>query len=892
MTAQASNTLVDGEADLKIDEATQLIESNLIDSAQAVSERLLCALEADSREETPTGLKAKLVYARGLELLNSDTLALPILLSVQTTSERTNEWRTYVGACRILARLYEKLLRAEDSRQQLLKAQEAIRVYELDDMHPHVAVRLASWHRVFGDPDSAAFYAQEVVTTSAHYNQKFVEAEGQLLMGIVTIADPLVAISHFEKSVNLYRSLGNYYYAAAMNLNIAQSYKRIERYTEAIAYADSAALISRLIAQEGMSYNEVSLDIDVLKDKSSIYHLSNQLDSAWHYLSLAYDKEFRYLKQRQTAQVVEISAKYNDEKNQVKLDEQAKLLKIEHQRRNLFIGTIFLILFISALLFYFNLRLRKANEETSRQAELLQQMDAAKSRFFTNISHELRTPLTLLLGPVKALLKENNLSEKQSSLLNVAERNGAQLNRLINEILDLRKLELGNMGLSLKPIRVSDFFLHYLNQFESLAEHQKVTYVINSTIDKAAVALLDREKCRQIIYNLLSNAFKFTPAGGSIQVDVGLYDGKLNFSVTDTGSGIHFADQPHVFERYFQTSQPDKPAEGGTGIGLALCREYLELFGGQIKVKSELGKGSSFRVSFPVAATFLPETEQVSSPQSEYTDSAVFTAATVTTQLDTPSFHKQAHLLLVEDNQELQDYLSLLLSPTYNLVTAANGQLAWDLLTKQENPLTVDLILSDLMMPVMDGYQLLEQLKNNDKTRHLPVIMLSARAEIEDRLKALRIGVDDYLAKPFDEEELLVRIKNLLANQAARKNMNKVISSTSIANISGEDQAWLGKFEAYVQANYASDILTIPDLAQAFSMSDSTLLRQLKRLTGLTTAKYLQEVRMDAARQLLENRTYRSVSQVATKVGYSDPRSFSRIFKSRFGKSPSDYLID
>ncbi len=229
----------------------------------------------------------------------------------------------------------------------------------------------------------------------------------------------------------------------------------------------------------------------------------------------------------------------------------------------------------------------------------------------------------------------------------------------------------------------------------------------------------------------------------------------------------------------------------------------------------------------------------------------------------------------------------LILSEKYHVLTAGNGQEALQkLVSSPTGRVGVGAILSDLMMPVMDGFQLLEALKSDDATRHIPVIMLTARAEARDKLKALRIGVDDYITKPFDEEELMVRIENLLNNQAAR--FQDMPEEAAAPALTEADREWLGRFEAFVQKNLSNSILSIPVLADEFAMSESTLLRQLKRLTGLTPVQYLQEVRLDKARRSLEDRTYDSVARVAAAAGYSDARSFSRIFKLRFGKAPSE----
>jgi signal transduction histidine kinase/DNA-binding response OmpR family regulator len=578
------------------------------------------------------------------------------------------------------------------------------------------------------------------------------------------------------------------------------------------------------------------------------------------------------------------------EKKNQKLELQLKKIQL----RNILIIMV-LVLLLAAGLFVGLRKQRKGKQELATQNALIQQqseqlknLDAAKSRFFANVSHELRTPLTLLLGPIKTLLKENQLTEKQTRLLQTANQSGKQLEQLVNEILDLQKLEMGKMELNEKPTPLSEFFGRYAAQFESLAHRKQIDYSVATTVGNEVLANIDQEKCRQIIYNLLSNAFKFTPEGGRIKVSLSFHNDTLQLEVADNGPGIHPDDLPHVFNRFFQTTRPDKPAEGGTGIGLALCHEYAHLFGGKIEVESTLGIGSVFRAVFPIVLSNEPLTQLPPNDHSLPTAHRPLPTANCTPHTDKPT------ILVVEDNPELQDYIRLILEEKYHVLTADNGQVALNRLlhTASRRPPTAycQLILSDLMMPVMDGYQLLEKLKSSDATRHIPVIMLTARAEARDKLRALRIGVDDYLTKPFDEEELLVRIENLLRNYAARQAAmaEEPAPENAAPFLATADREWQERFEAHVQQHLSSDILSVPMLAQEFAMSESTLLRQVTRFTGLSPKQYLQEVRLHAAREMLENKTYSSVSQVAAKVGYTDARTFSRSFQQRFGKLPSE----
>lgn len=551
-------------------------------------------------------------------------------------------------------------------------------------------------------------------------------------------------------------------------------------------------------------------------------------------------------------------------------------------------------------------KLTRQNELIQLQAEQLKNLDAAKSRFFANISHELRTPLTLLLGPIYTLQKEKDLNDRQKSLLKMARKSGQQLSQLINDILDLRKLEIGKLSIQAQAAPLASFFRRSLAQFESLGERKNLIFHYQVNIHEDLIANFDAEKFRQILHNLLSNAFKFTTENQKIEVKIYLQDEQLCIKVADTGQGIPEDDLPHLFDRYFQSYQSNKPAQGGSGIGLALCKEYAEFLGGSIKVESKLGEGSVFTVILPIERYEASSAEQDKLPESlpdeefqttrESLDSG---SSVLLSGIRTPRKADQhpdkPRILVVEDNLDLQEYISLILSDKYKIITADNGRQALDFLNEQALSAkggadNIQLILSDLMMPVMDGFQLLEQLKTTETTRHIPVIMLTARADIQDKLRALRIGVDDYLLKPFEEEELQLRIENLLKNQQVRQQelTNENPQTEEKAVFSEQDQEWLTFFEEYVEQNISSSLLNIPNLSHEFAMSESTLLRQLKRLTGLTPAKYLQEVRLNKARKKLERESNTSISQLAQEVGYADARSFSRSFKKRFGKLPSE----
>lgn len=521
------------------------------------------------------------------------------------------------------------------------------------------------------------------------------------------------------------------------------------------------------------------------------------------------------------------------------------------------------------------------------QKEELKSLDKLKTRFFANVSHELRTPLTLILGPLESLVNNSdNRSKKEQSFLQHMQRNSRKLLKLVNEILDLSKLESGNIVLKEQPVLLHSFLQPTVAQFSSFSDSKGIIFVTDLQIPSSLKVLLDGEKVESILQNYLSNAFKYTPSGGVVTLAVSEKEADLLIRVTDTGTGIPASELPHVFDRFYQTQSSGYAPQGGTGIGLSLVWEFAQLMGGKAWAESNPGDGSSFYVSLPKQivssdVTAVPEeTELISAAPLELPSRQVSAS------------DEEYHILVVEDSQDLRSYLQSILDESYRVTTVENGKEGWDFLmeNKASGGDLPNLIISDLMMPLMDGHELLSRSKMDPLISTIPFIMLTARADIGSKLEALRIGVDDYLTKPFLEAELLARASNLLANYQKRKSESQRIEFELPEGTAPREQSWLKRFEKYVQTHISSGQLTVTNLADEFAMSESTLLRQLKRLTGLSPKQYLQEIRLNLAWKLLEQEVFASVSEVASHVGYTRVQSFSRSFKERFGKSPSELI--
>lgn len=524
----------------------------------------------------------------------------------------------------------------------------------------------------------------------------------------------------------------------------------------------------------------------------------------------------------------------------------------------------------------------KDREVIRQQAEELRQLDELKSRFFANLSHELRTPLTLILSPLSQLLEKENRPALRP-LIELAHQQSRKILRLVNDIMDLARLESTTLEVRRAATPLLPLLKQLTSNFELHASREAIRLELDYGLAESLCLQLDAQKTETILYNYLANAIKFTPEGGLITLSARKVEDTLHFEVCDTGRGIPAADLPHIFERYYQ-SRVFKAVEGGSGLGLALSRELATLLGGKVWAESEAGAGSRLFLQLPWV-----EAEPANPLASGNSTGTNMSVAFVSPGDPRTSYR----VLIVEDHHDMRNYLLQLLSFHFEVEAVSNGQAALSYLEQSAAP--PDLILSDVMMPEMDGYELLHHLKQSDAFSHIPVVMLTARSAMADRLKALRIGVDDYLTKPFVEEELLTRIRNLLRHATMRlpEQEEDTLSDNRTA-VAPEKatvrQVWLEKAETIVRTHLSEQQFSVDFVAAQMGLSRHTLNRKLRQHTGLTTSQYIQEVRLDYARKLLENSKVDSVTKLAEACGMRDPKYFSRLFKERFGQPPSYYL--
>ena len=527
---------------------------------------------------------------------------------------------------------------------------------------------------------------------------------------------------------------------------------------------------------------------------------------------------------------------------------------------------------------------KERTAEVQQQADKLRELDMFKSRFFINLTHEFRTPLTLILGPAERIHTQNP-DAKTRSETSLIIKSGKRLLKMINQLLDLSKLEAGKMEVTQSPQELINFLRSICGSFETLAREKQITLYFSSNIGKCT-ANVDRAKFENIFYNLISNALKFTTNGGSISVEL-IFSNDNTFSqlqarVTDTGIGISPKKLPFVFDRFFQVDSSDSRPHEGTGIGLALTKELVELLGGSIEVESVEGAGTT--VTLNLAIEILPE------QQSQ--ESAVSATNNVPKQRERRAaeipFLQSADsnlILIIEDNADLRAFIRSSLSGDYRVLEAENGEDGITLALEN----IPDLIITDLMMPGKDGYEVCTAIKSNEKTSHIPIIILTAKVDIASRITGLETGADAYLRKPFYEVELIAQIENLISlRQSLRK---KYIGSNlwlvQTSELPSMEQAFLAKVRSALEAHWSDETYNAERLGSDVGLSRTQFHRKLKALINQTPGDLIRTVRMDKAMELLQKNAG-SVAEVGYMVGYGNPANFSTSFARHFGFPPSD----
>ena len=591
----------------------------------------------------------------------------------------------------------------------------------------------------------------------------------------------------------------------------------------------------------------------------------------------------------------------------------------------LYVCFVLLIIFVAVYILFTIYRLK-------HEVSVEQQISDIKLRFFTNISHELRTPLTLIAGPVEQVLKNDKLPADAREQLVVVERNTNRMLRLVNQILDFRKIQNKKMKMQVQQLNVVAFVRKIMDNFESVAEEHNIDFLFQT--EKEALNLwVDADKFEKIVFNLLSNAFKYTPNGKMITVFIREDEGTVSVGVQDQGIGIAENKRKSLFVRFENLVDKNIFNQASSGIGLSLVKELVEMHKATISVDSRLGEGSCFKVDFlkgkehySSSVEFILEDSAAPLSMERIVDIANSSLQTEAAIVDAPDLEVSAAkeeagessskelMLLVEDNQELRSFLRSIFASTYRVVEASEGMEGWSKALKY----LPDIIISDVMMPEKDGIEMTRELRADMTTSHIPIILLTAKTTIESKLEGLEYGADDYITKPFSATYLQARVENLLMQRKKLQNFYRdslthvTVSETPVAQgetlaghasaepvssaaeepampeMSPNDRKFMDKLVDLMEKNMDNGELVVDDLVRELAVSRSVFFKKLKTLTGLAPVEFIKEMRIKRAAQLIETGEF-NMTQISYMVGINDPRYFSKCFKAQVGMTPTEY---
>ena len=552
-------------------------------------------------------------------------------------------------------------------------------------------------------------------------------------------------------------------------------------------------------------------------------------------------------------------------------------------RNSLGVISLLMIGFIalSIYAFYINRKMRQANRKLISLNAEMKEVTAQKLQFFTNVSHEVRTPLTLILAPLDRLIISLRESPYASDL-GLIQKNTNRLLRVINQILDFRKVEGKQEKLAVREIDLVPFVGEIKSYFDSMASVRAIAYTFTSSI-KQCTLWIDPDLLEKVFVNLLSNAFKFTPEGGSVRIELTEEEDRVFIQVIDTGSGIQPGNLPHLFDRFYTEDR-----SMGTGIGLHLVKEYIHMHGGEIRVESEPGQRTTFTVCLRKGKAHFED--------SDLMETSVSHQAYEASRLDDSETHKMLSktypytILITEDDDEVRCFLERELSPHFKTRTAANGKDALRVLEEEE----ISLVVSDVMMPEMNGFELCRMIKSQLPFSHIPVILLTALTDERQRIFGITGGADDYIQKPFHTDYVKIKIIHLLQERRKLRERlleklrdNKLLLSEP-EKVESIDDAFLRKFAEQIEAVYADPEYNVEKLSETLGLSRGHLHRKIKELTGTSPVEFLRTYRLNKATQLLRQNAY-TVSEVAYRTGFSSPAYFSKCFKAVYGVTPTEY---
>ena len=756
---------------------------------------------------------------------------------------------------------------------------------------------------------------------------------------------------YYKQALEVRAELGDTYGIKAVEIDLADTYRRKGDLNQALDYSyqlvekldpivDGRALlfvynnIAKIYIERGenkKAEENALIALDIAESFSSRYDVKevlltlSEVYKSKKDFSKAYRRYIDYAELNQQLFSEENIRKIEQLRNQYEIQQQEaeneflrrqdELNKEVIQRQQVIIiltGIGIILLIVTAVVSFraylerkrLSIKIGKQKDEIEKDRDLiekqsnkLKELDEAKSRFFANVSHDLRSPLSLILGNMEMIEEDEDtyLSTKAKGNFEVGFKNIKRLLYLTDEINDITKLEEGKITLKLERVKINGYLKFLCGMFKSTAAYKGVKLTFSSELNENEYVNIDPRQFEKIFYNLISNALRHTHKGGEIAVNVSMGKDSVIIKFQDTGDGIASNSLPHIFDRFYQSKDNQFKSREGLGIGLALVKELVELHDGHISVESTLGKGTIFTVEFrhmSVSGLDIHDGkggEFIEDSQKLFRDLEVDAKAIPNVELE--ESEKAASILIVDDHPEIRYYIRQILEEKYNVLEAAHGLEAIDLLDNKE----VSLIVTDLMMPWMDGFELIEAINQRTDLKKIPLLVVSARISDDTKEKVLYKGVNDYLQKPFQRKELLLRVENLLEQKskyAEGEGRNVFQELVSRDNISSVEQDILLKLETVVKDRIGDPRLSVLQIADAIAASERQVYRLVKKITGLTPHEYITEVRLQYVDYLIRNKKVKNATEAAKKVGQNNVTTFNRQFQRKYGVKPAELLND
>ncbi|MDH3708934.1 MAG: tetratricopeptide repeat protein [Cyclobacteriaceae bacterium] len=862
------------QAEARWHKSYALTDLKRFDEAQKESEAALLYFKEQGDLNWIADVKMQLAHIARSQAKYEQAIAK--YLEVLTVSKEIGDKNREALVHNSLGQIYKSQKQYEKALENYQRALVLVKEINLIRGISACLTNLADTYNLMEEYDKAILYHNESLNIKMETGDKLGEARVRNSLGIVynNLEQYKEAEDHFSKAHQLAGEVGDQWLVAAIEYGMSRSAFGNGNYHESIEMALK-------VLKNVEVFDDPNFEVKAYNGLATAYSKIGDYQNAYTYSVKVQELSDSLYNEKVVRVTNDLEAKYQNEqkaKEIALLESEKELGELQLSKRvnerNMIIAFALIMLILTALL-YNQYRIKQnANKK-------LQELDRLKSNFFANISHEFRTPLTLIKGPIEQL--EQNPDEKLSrENIRMIRRNATRVLKLVNQLLDLSEINDGKLRLEPTEGDVFKCLRAAASSFNSHAAQRQIDYRVQIPL-RPLWASFDRDKLEKISYNLLSNAFKFSKDGMVISIEVTHVDHHLQIQVVDSGKGIPREKLPFIFDRFYQVDSSSSREQEGSGIGLSLSKDLIELMDGTITVSSEVGKGSSFRVHLPMQEIQMGKEKALQ----KAADVQEVMPVTTSFELTRKDSRPLPTILLVEDNRDMRHFIREQLIEEYIVQEAEDGKIG----LQMANTEIPDLIITDLMMPKMDGMEFCKQIKAHVNTSHIPVIMLTAKAGTDNKIHGLETGADEYLTKPFDAHELLIRTKNLIEQ---RKKLRELFSLKDLqidpkkVKVTTVDQKFLEELLELLEQHYSDFHFGVPQMQEALALSKSQLHRKLKALTNEAPGELLRNFRLKRAAQLLAQKSD-TVTQIAYQVGFNDLSYFTKCFKELHGVVPSSY---